>query len=110
MSAWPSTIRIENSGMVTIYGGKWTTYRHMAEDCVNQAATIARLPEKPCVTKHLNIHGFHPSAEKFGSIEAALAAPHDRPPFRFIFRLTNSIERCTLRKRYRRMIGWIIRT
>jgi len=32
------TIRIENSGMVTICGGKWTTYRRMAEDCVNQAA------------------------------------------------------------------------
>ena len=45
------TIRIENSGMVTICGGKWTTYRHMAEDCVNQAATLARLPEKECVTR-----------------------------------------------------------
>ena len=55
------TIRIENSGMVTICGGKWTTYRHMAEDCVNQAATLARLAEKPCVTGHLNIHGFHPT-------------------------------------------------
>jgi glycerol-3-phosphate dehydrogenase len=62
------TIRIENSGMVTICGGKWTTYRHMAEDCVNQAATLARLPEKPCVTGHLNIHGFHPSSEKFGHL------------------------------------------
>jgi glycerol-3-phosphate dehydrogenase len=60
------TIRIENSGMITVCGGKWTTYRHMAEDCVNQAATLARLPEKPCVTEHLNIHGFHPSSEKFG--------------------------------------------
>ena len=47
---------------------KWTTYRHMAEDCVNQAATLARLPEKPCVTEHLNIHGFHPSSEKFGRL------------------------------------------
>ncbi len=62
------TIRIENSGMVTICGGKWTTYRHMAEDCVNLAATLARLPEKDCVTAHLNIHGFYPSAEKFGPL------------------------------------------
>src|SRR4029078_191499 len=62
------TIRIENSGMVTICGGKWTTYRHMAEDCVNQAATLARLPERPCVTGHLNIHGFHPNADKFGKL------------------------------------------
>src|ERR1039458_3180241 len=62
------TIRIENSGMITICGGKWTTYRHMAEDCVNQAATLARLAEKPCVTGHLNIHGFHPASEKFGHL------------------------------------------
>jgi glycerol-3-phosphate dehydrogenase len=62
------TIRIENSGMITICGGKWTTYRHMAEDCVNQAATLAKLVEKPCVTGHLNIHGFHPASEKFGHL------------------------------------------
>ena len=62
------TIRIENSGMITICGGKWTTYRHMAEDCVNQAATLARLPERPCVTGHLNIHGFHRGAAKFGQL------------------------------------------
>jgi glycerol-3-phosphate dehydrogenase len=62
------TIRIENCGMITICGGKWTTYRHMAEDCVNQAATLARLAEKPCVTGHLNIHGFHPASEKFGHL------------------------------------------
>jgi glycerol-3-phosphate dehydrogenase len=62
------TIRIENSGMLTICGGKWTTYRHMAEDCVDQAATLGRLPEKPCVTAHLSIHGFHSNAERFGML------------------------------------------
>ena len=40
------TIRIDNSGLLSIAGGKWTTYRRMAEDCVNQAATLAHLPEK----------------------------------------------------------------
>ena len=59
-------IRIENSGLITIGGGKWTTYRHMAEDCVDQAATFARLPERPCRTAHLNIHGHMPNAERFG--------------------------------------------
>jgi len=48
-------IRIENSGMITVCGGKWTTYRHMAEDCVNQAATLAHLPDRPCVTANLAI-------------------------------------------------------
>ena len=62
------TIRIEDSGMVTICGGKWTTYRHMAEDCVNQAATLARLPDRPCITGHLNIHGFHPAPDKLGRL------------------------------------------
>jgi len=62
------TIRIENSGMISICGGKWTTYRHMAEDCVNQAAILGRLEERPCVTDHLNIHGFHSSAARFGRL------------------------------------------
>src|SRR5271169_561584 len=51
-------IHIDRSGLVTVCGGKWTTYRRMAEDCVDQAATLAQLPEKPCVTHHLRIHGF----------------------------------------------------
>jgi glycerol-3-phosphate dehydrogenase len=62
------TIRIENSGMITICGGKWTTYRHMAEDCVNQAATLARLPERACPTAALPIHGSLPNAAQFGRL------------------------------------------
>lgn len=62
------TIQIDQSGLLTITGGKWTTYRHMAEDCVNQAATLGTLPERQCVTKTLNIHGFHSNAAKFGSL------------------------------------------
>lgn len=61
-------IHIDRSGMVTICGGKWTTYRRMAEDCVDQAALLAQLPEKPCVTHHLNIHGFHNAAQQFGAL------------------------------------------
>jgi glycerol-3-phosphate dehydrogenase len=61
-------IQIDRSGLVTVCGGKWTTYRHMAEDCVDQAATLAQLPESPCVTHHLRIHGFHDSANDFGAL------------------------------------------
>jgi glycerol-3-phosphate dehydrogenase len=61
-------IHIDKSGLMTICGGKWTTYRHMAQDCITQAATLAQLPEKACVTEHLNIHGFHPSSDKFGDL------------------------------------------
>ena len=62
------TIRIDASGLLTIAGGKWTTYRNMAEDCVNQAATLARLADSPCATRHLNVHGFHPNADRFGPL------------------------------------------
>lgn len=62
------TIHIDQSGLLTVAGGKWTTYRHMAEDAVNQAAMLARLPEQACRTRTLNIHGFHPHAEKFGAL------------------------------------------
>jgi len=61
-------IHIDRSGLVNICGGKWTTYRHMAEDCVDQAATLAQLPDKPCVTHHLRIHGFRDAAQEFGSL------------------------------------------
>ncbi len=61
-------IHIDRSGLVSIMGGKWTTYRHMAEDCVDQAATLAQLPERTCVTQHLHIHGFHSAAKQFGPL------------------------------------------
>jgi glycerol-3-phosphate dehydrogenase len=62
------TIHIDASGLLTTTGGKWTTYRHMAEDTVNQAADLARLAERPCVTKSLNVHGFHQPMERFGAL------------------------------------------
>jgi glycerol-3-phosphate dehydrogenase len=62
------TIHIDNTGLLTLTGGKWTTYRNMAEDCVNQAAVLAHLPETPCPTRSLNIHGFHRQASKFGPL------------------------------------------
>jgi glycerol-3-phosphate dehydrogenase len=40
----------------------------MAEDCVDHAATLAHLPEKPCVTRNLNVHGFHHQAHNFGAL------------------------------------------
>jgi len=59
------TIHISGSGLVTITGGKWTTYRKMAEDTVDQAAVVAQLDERPCTTQDLNIHGYHRNARQF---------------------------------------------
>ena len=52
------TIHVDNSGLLTIVGGKWTTYRHMAEDCVNHAITLGELKDVPSVTHNLKIHGY----------------------------------------------------
>jgi glycerol-3-phosphate dehydrogenase len=54
------TIRTDASGLMTIAGGKWTTYRSMAEDCVKQAAKAANLSPRQCATKDLRIHGHAP--------------------------------------------------
>jgi glycerol-3-phosphate dehydrogenase len=62
------TIHIDQSGLLTIAGGKWTTYRNMAEDCVNQAATLARLPDQPCITRTLHVHGYFQHPAKFGHL------------------------------------------
>ena len=51
-------IMISASGLITIIGGKWTTYRKMAEDTIEKAIMLGGLPERECITKHLPIHGF----------------------------------------------------
>ena len=60
---------IADSGLVTIIGGKWTTYRKMAQDTVDDAILIGGLEERPCVTEHLPLHGWMP--------EDALALPEN---------------------------------
>jgi glycerol-3-phosphate dehydrogenase len=74
------TIHVDDSGLLTIAGGKWTTYRHMAEDCVDHAITLGRLDEKPCVTRNLHIHGYREEIDDpgplgvYGSDAAAIQA------------------------------------
>ncbi len=51
-------ITISPSGLLTITGGKWTTYRKMGEDVIEKAILIGGLEEKPCVTSSLPIHGY----------------------------------------------------
>ncbi len=54
---------VSMSGLVSILGGKWTTYRKMAEDTVDSSATVAGLPERPCITHNMPIHGFEYDAD-----------------------------------------------
>jgi len=51
-------IFVSLSGLVTITGGKWTTYRKMGQDTIEKAILIAGLDERSCVTESLHIHGF----------------------------------------------------
>jgi glycerol-3-phosphate dehydrogenase len=62
------SIVVSATGLVTVAGGKWTTYRKMAEDAVDHAATLAGLEPVDCVTKDLNIHGYHTNADRFGRL------------------------------------------
>ncbi len=50
-------ILVSPSGLVTIGGGKWTTYRKMGEDTVSIASRVGGLEEIPCKTQHLLLHG-----------------------------------------------------
>lgn len=52
------TLMVNPSGLVTIAGGKWTTYRKMAEDVVDQALIVAGLQKVECGTEDLRIHGW----------------------------------------------------
>ena len=61
-------ILVADSGLITITGGKWTTYRRMAEDTVNTAIQRSGLPVRPCITDTLAIHG------SGGEDEAAIRA------------------------------------
>lgn len=51
-------VTVSTSGLVSILGGKWTTYRKMAEDTVNTARSVAGLQERECITHNLTIHGY----------------------------------------------------
>ena len=50
-------ITISESGLITITGGKWTTYRRMAEDVIDVAIEKNNLPKTACSTAALKLHG-----------------------------------------------------
>lgn len=55
---------VSSSGLITITGGKWTTYRKMAEDTIDQAIETARLKPHPSVTTNLPVHGNTPDVDR----------------------------------------------
>ncbi len=80
-------IDVAPSGLVTVTGGKWTTYRKMAEDVIDVAAREAGLPASPSKTARLPLHGaardLPPQADPlrvYGSDGFALRALADARP------------------------------
>ncbi len=59
------TIVVSNAGLVTVAGGKWTTYRHMAQTAVTRAAALAGLPLRKCVTENLKLEGAENAAGRW---------------------------------------------
>ncbi|HMI63490.1 MAG TPA: FAD-dependent oxidoreductase, partial [Puia sp.] len=71
-------ILVSDSGLITITGGKWTTYRRMAEDTVNMAIEKAGLPKRECITADLPIHG-SPQARVGAGASGSATAPGAAP-------------------------------
>lgn len=92
------TVLVSGSHLVSVTGGKWTTYRRMAEDAMTIAAKTAGLPERASGTAELRLHGWSEAAAAedfnvYGSDAAAVEAlageapglgvkMHERLPYR----------------------------
>ncbi|HEX7367797.1 MAG TPA: glycerol-3-phosphate dehydrogenase/oxidase [Pelobium sp.] len=50
-------IIVSPSGLLTLTGGKWTTFRKMGEDTLDKAIKLGKLPAFPSKSKDISIHG-----------------------------------------------------
>lgn len=67
-------VTVDSDGLVNVTGGKWTTYRRMAQDAVDQAAKVAGLKPAACRTESLPLQGDAPVS---GLKASVLRAVHD---------------------------------
>lgn len=74
-------LMVSDSGLVTITGGKWTTYREMAEQTVDAAARTGHLAPAPCPTADLRLHGW---AQRGGDAGPLSAYGADAPNVRAV--------------------------
>jgi glycerol-3-phosphate dehydrogenase len=61
------TIEVAASGLITMTGGKWTTYRQMAQDCVDRVLHVSGQSSRPCVTQEMRLHGWVMEGTELGS-------------------------------------------
>lgn len=77
---------VTESGLITMTGGKWTTYRKMGEDTIDKAIEIGRLKPVPTKTKELSIHGSRANVDRtnhlyvYGSDQEAVLSLGDENP------------------------------
>ena len=73
-------IIVSDHDLVTITGGKWTSYRRMAEDTIDKAIKMGKIEKRKCVTRKLKVHGWRPNPDLadhmyvYGSDEPAIRA------------------------------------
>ncbi|MDZ4053040.1 MAG: TrmH family RNA methyltransferase, partial [Phenylobacterium sp.] len=74
-------VLVSPSGLITLTGGKWTTYRLMAEQVIDRAIEVAGLPEVPCPTETLQLHGYTTAPASIGygtdALQLATLPGHD---------------------------------
>lgn len=76
-------VLVSASGLITVTGGKWTTYRLMAEQVIDRAIEVAGLPAVPCPTRTLKLHACpaQPGSDVYGTDAPLLATQpgNDQP-------------------------------
>jgi glycerol-3-phosphate dehydrogenase len=62
-------IQVSRGGLVSVAGGKWTTYRRMGQEIIDRAEAAGGLPHRPCTTGKLRLHASpaSPSDDVFGT-------------------------------------------
>lgn len=61
------TILVSPHGLITVTGGKWTTYRRMGQDAIDRAEQVAAFSRRPSTTLDLKLHGWTPNPAAAGS-------------------------------------------
>ena len=77
-------IVIEHGSLITVTGGKWTTYRRMALDALTQATRRGLLDQRPCTTETLRL-AIDPKLESQRQRAEAAAAHGDVDQVRAYF-------------------------
>ncbi len=86
------TIMVSATGLITVTGGKWTTYRRMGQDTINRAAQVAELSKRPSPTLELKLHGWTGEATSANSNWECVYGS-DLPALRALSAQDSSLER-----------------